>query len=326
MARCVVIIEVAVACLLSAIAGTAMAQTQDWPSRTITAVVPFGPGTSIETTGRLLLEQMSKQLGQAIVVENRPGAGGTTAAAAVARSLPDGHTLLLFSTSFSIAHATYPNRAYDTLKDFIPVTTYGIAPNVLAVSPNRGWKTLADLIAAAKAQPGALNYASIGNGSAPHLAAERLRLSAGFTAQNVAFRGPPEALTETMMGRIDFYWAPLGTVLPMVRDGKLLALAVSNKARAGALPQVPTTLEAGLKDSEFEIWHGIFAPTGTPRAIVQRLYQEAQTALDTASVKERFAALGVEQLRMTPDAFAAYFAKDIEQIVALTQQAGIKGN
>ena len=307
--------------------GTATnAAAQSFPSRTITAIVPFGPGTSIETTGRLVLEQMSKSLGQAIVVENRPGAGGTIAATAVARAQPDGHTLLLFSTSFSIAHATFPNRPYDTLKDFAAVTTYGIAPNVLVVPPDRGWKSLADLVAAAKARPGALNYASIGAGSAPHLASERFGLSAGIKSQNIAFKSPPEAMTETLTGRIDFYWGPLATVLPMVRDGKLLPLAVSNKSRAAALPNVPTTAEAGLKDSEFEIWHGIFAPAATPRAIVDRLHAEAQKALDTPSVKERFAALGVEQLRMGPDAFSDYFRKDVAAMVDLAHKAGIKGN
>ena len=309
-------------CLLAA----PNADAQSFPSRTITAVVPFGPGTSIETSGRLVLEQMAKGLGQSIVVENRPGAGGTTAAASVARAQPDGHTLLLFSSSFSIAHATYPNRPYDTLADFVPVTTYAIAPSVLVVPPDRGWKTLADLIAAAKAKPGALNYASIGAGSAPHLASEQLALAAGFRAQNVAFRGPPEAITELITGRIDFYWGPLATVLPMVRDGKLLPLAVSNARRATAVPEVPTTEEVGLKDAVFEIWHGIFAPAGTPPAVVARLGEEVGRALDMPIVKERFAALGVEQLRMTPDAFAAYFRKDVAQMLELVRKAGIKSN
>lgn len=316
----------AAACALAWAGASPSAIAQTFPSRTITAIVPFGPGTSIETSGRLVLEQMSKSLGQPIVVENRPGAGGTTAAAAVARAQPDGHTLLMFSSSFSIAHATFPNRPYDTLKDFVPVTTYGIAPNVLVVPVDRGWKTLADLVAAAKAKPGAFNYASIGNGSAPHLAAEQLALRAGFKAQNVAFRSPGEALTETLTGRVDFYWGPLATVLPMVRDGKLLPLAVSNTTRAGALPNVPTTLEAGLQDALFEIWHGIFLPAATPRAIILRVHEEATKALDTPSVKERFAALGVEQFRLSPDQFAAYFAKDIARMLDLVQKAGIKNN
>ena len=316
----------AAACLVSLITTASGVSAQAFPTRSITAVVPFGPGTSIETSGRLVLEQMSNSLGLAIVVENRAGAGGTTAAASVARASPDGHTLLLFSSSFSIAHATFGNRTYDTLTDFAPVTTYGIAPNVLVVPVDRGWKSLADLISAAKMRPGELNYASIGNGSAPHLASEQLGLRAGIKAQNVAFRGPPEALTETMTGRIDFYWAPLATVLPMVRAGKLLPLAVSNTARAAALPQVPTTQEAGLPDSVFEIWHGIFAPAATPRAVVQRLHEETQKALDVPEVKDRFAALGVEPFRLTPDAFADYFKKDVAKMMGLVRDAGIKGN
>lgn len=314
------------ACLFSLIATVATAVCQPYPTRTITAVMPFGPGTSIETSGRVVLEQVSKALGQPIVVENRPGAGGTTAAAGVARSEPDGHTLLMFSSSFSIAHATFQNRSYDTLKDFVAVATYGIAPNVLVVPADRGWKSLADLVTAAKARPGALNYASIGNGSAPHLTAEQLGLAAGIKAQNVAFRGPADALTETMTGRVDYYWAPLATVLPMVREGKLLPLAVSNAVRTSMLPHVPTLIEQGYRDALFEIWHGIFAPAATPPAIVARLHSEVEKALEVPSVKERFAALGVEPLRMSQPAFVGYFAKDVARMVDLVQRAGIKGN
>ena len=315
----------ALACGL-AFAAAAPVGAQTYPWRTITAVVPFGPGTSIETSGRLILEQIAKSLGQPIVVENRAGAGGTTAAAAVARAEPDGHTLLLFSSSFSIAHATFHNRPYDTLTDFVPVATYGIAANVLVVPAVRGWKSLGDLIAAAKERPGALNYASIGNGSAPHLAAEQLGIVAGIKAQNIAFRGPSDALTETMTGRVDFYWAPLGTVLPTVRDGKVLPLAVSNSSRTSHLPEVPTLIESGFQNGLFEIWHGIFAPARTPAAVVERLHAEVGKALDLPAVKERYAALGVEPLRMSQREFAAYFAKDVTRMVELVDKAGIKGN
>ena len=302
------------------------AVAQSWPSRTITAVVPFGPGTSIEAVGRPMLEQLSRLLGQPIVIENRPGAGGVTGAAAVARAEPDGHTILMFSSTLSILHAIHPNRPYDTLRDFIPVTTIGIQPNVLVSAAAKGYKSVADLVAAAKANPGAMNYASIGSGSAPHVAAERFRLAAGIEAQNVPFRGPPEALTETMMGRIDFYYVPLGSGLPLIRDGKLSALAVSTAQRATALPDIPTTIELGFKDSAFDLWLGILLPAKTPDAIVQRLYAETQRALDDPSVRQRFDALAVEQLRMTPAEFASYLAKDIEVITALTQKAGIRAN
>ena len=239
---------------------------QSWPSRTINAVVPFGPGTSIEAAARPIFEQMARALGQPIIIEHRPGAGGTTGAAAVARATPDGHTLLVYSSSFAISHSIHKNRRYDTLGDFIPVLPFGVQPNVIVTAPSRGFKTLAELIEAAKAKPGSMNYASIGVGSAPHIAAERFRLSAGFQAQNVPFRGPPEALTETLTGRIDFYFVPLGTALPLLKEGKLQALAVSTSKRATALPDVPTTTELGLKDLAFDLWIGLFAPAGTPPA------------------------------------------------------------
>ena len=321
-----VVVSLAAVSTIGIGAAIGPARAQSWPARAITAVVPFGPGTLMETAGRLVLEQVSKQLGQPVVVENRPGAGGTIAAASVARAQPDGYTLLLFSTSFSIAHSTYANRAYDTVRDFVPVTTYGMAPNVVVVSPERGWRTLDDLVAAARRRPGELNYASVGAGSAPHLAAERLAASAGFVAQNVAFRGPPEAMTETLTGRIDFYVAPLGTVLPVIRDSKLVPLAVSHHTRASALPQVPTTRELGLKEAELEVWFGIFAPAATSSGIVRRLYEETQVALDQPSIRERFATLGVEQLRLPPEEFAAYFRKDVEAMSELIRKVGLKGN
>jgi tripartite-type tricarboxylate transporter receptor subunit TctC len=314
------------AALLILSAGPLAAQTPAWPGRTITAVVPFGPGTAIEAAARPLFEQMAKELGQPIVIEHRPGAGGTTGAAAVARAAPDGHTLLVYSSSFSIAHSIHPNRPYDTLRDFIPVIPFGVQPNVIVTAPSKGFKTLADLIAAAKAKPGSMNYAHIGVGSAPHVAAERFRLSAGFEAQHIPFRSPPEALTETLTGRVDFYFVPLGTALPLIREGKLVPLAVSTSKRATALPDVPTTTEAGLKDSAFDLWIGLFAPAGTPPAVVERLYAEGRKALEAPAVRERLNTLAMEPMPMTSAEFAAYFRKDVEGIAELIKRAGIKAN
>lgn len=300
------------------------ARAQSWPSRTVNAVVPFGPGTSIEAAARPIFEQMARALGQPIIIEHRPGAGGTTGATAVARATPDGHTLLVYSSSFAISHSIHKNRRYDTLNDFIPVLPFGVQPNVIVTAPSKGFKTLADLIQAAKAKPGSMNYASIGVGSAPHIAAERFRLSAGFDAQNVPFRGPPEALTETLTGRIDFYFVPLGTALPLLKEGKLQALAVSTSKRATALPDVPTTTELGLKDSAFDLWIGLFAPAGTPPAVLERLYAEGRKALESPAVKERLSALSMESMPMTSSEFAAYFKNDVEGIAALVKRAGIR--
>lgn len=306
--------------------GIARAQTAAWPSRNITAVVPFGPGTSIEAAARPIFEQMQRELGQPIVIEHRPGAGGTTGAAQVARATPDGHTLLVYSSSFSISHSIHQNKPYDTLRDFIPVVPFGVQPNVLVTAPNKGFKTLADLIAAAKAKPGSMNYASIGVGSAPHIAAERFRLSAGIEAQHIPFRGPPEALTETLTGRVDFYFVPLGTALPVIQEDRLVPLAVSTSKRAGALPAVQTTTEAGLKDSAFDLWIGLFAPAGTPAPVVQRLDAEARKALQAAPVRERLNTLTMEPLPMSQPEFADYFRKDVEDMAELIKRAGIRAN
>jgi tripartite-type tricarboxylate transporter receptor subunit TctC len=301
-----------------------VATAQSWPSRTINAVVPFGPGTSIEAAARPIFEQMASALGQPIIIEHRPGAGGTTGATAVARATPDGHTLLVYSSSFAISHSIHKNRRYDTFGDFIPVLPFGVQPNVIVTASSKGFKTLTDLIQAAKSKPGSMNYASIGVGSAPHIAAERLRLSAGFEAQNVPFRGPPEALTETLTGRIDFYFVPLGTALPLIKEGKLQALAVSTSRRATALPDVPTTTELGLKDSAFDLWIGLFAPAGTPPAVLERLYAEGRKALESPSVRERLSALAMESMPMTSSEFAAYFRRDVEGIADLVKRAGIR--
>ena len=305
-----------------AIAGAALAQT--WPARTITAVIPFSAGNANDIVGRIVLEQVQKQLGQAIVIENRPGAGGTTGVGAVAKSTPDGYTILVHSSSFSAAHVIYKSLPYDTLGDFAAVAAIGIQPLVLITSPSKGFKTAVELIAAAKASPGSMNYASAGIGAASHLAAERFRIAAGITGQHVPFRGPTEALTEVMAGRIDFYFLPIAPALPLIKDGKLVALAVSTGKRAAALPDVPTTAEIGLKDAAYSFWTGLFAPVKTPHDIVAKLHDETQKAVQVAAVQERLAKLGVEPLTMSTAEFDRYFREDVASTVKLAEAAGIQ--
>src|SRR6185295_2576391 len=189
----------------------------------IRAIVPFTAGSTIDIVARIVFEPLSQQLGQSIIVENRGGAGGTIGAGAVARSDPDGYTVLAHSSAHSATPAIYPNAPYDTARDFAAVAALGSSPNVLVISPEKGIKTLKDLVAAAKAKPGAINFSSAGVGSATHLSAERLRFSAGFEAQHIPFRGMPEALTEVMTGRVEFSSSSIAAALPFIRDGKLLA-------------------------------------------------------------------------------------------------------
>jgi len=313
----------AAASLMLALAGATGASAQAWPTRTITAIVPFAAGNAIDGVGRILLEELSRQLGQPVVIENRPGAGGTLGAATVARAAPDGHTILLYSSSFSISHAIHANLPYDTLKDFIPVVPFGLQPTVLVTAPSKGFKTLGELVAAAKAKPGAMSFASAGIGAASHMAAERFRVSAGFEALHIPFRGPTDALTAAMRGEVDFYFLPVAPALPLIKEGKLTALAVSTAKRASALPDVPTTTEAGLKDSAYDFWVGIFVPAKTPPEIVARLHDETQKALDVPSVQERYAKLGVEPLRLTQEEFVKYFHNDVEDTVKLVKAAKI---
>ena len=305
-----------------AVSGTAHAQT--WPARTITAVIPFAAGNANDIVGRVVLEQVSRQLGQAIVIENRAGAGGTIGVGSVAKAAPDGYTIVVHSSSFSAAHVIYKSLPYDTLADFAAVAAIGLQPTVLITAPSKGFKTAAELIAAAKANPGSMNYASAGIGAASHLAAERFRLAAGITGQHVPFRGPTEALTEVMAGRIDFYFLPISPALPLIKEGKLVALAVSTSKRAASLPDVPTTAEIGLKDAAYHFWTGLFVPVKTPRDIISKLHDETQKAVQMPAIQERLAKLGVEPLIMTPAEFDRYFREDVASTVKLAETAGIQ--
>jgi tripartite-type tricarboxylate transporter receptor subunit TctC len=233
------------------------ALAQSWPTKPIRAIVPFTAGSASDIVPRTVFEQLSTELGQSIIVENRSGVGGTIGAAAVARSEPDGYTILVNSSSHTVVPSLYPNAAYDPVRDFAAVIPLGNMPNVLVVAPSQGFMSLLDLVAAAKAKPGWITYASAGVGSATHFSAERFRLSAGITGVHVPFRRSPEAFTEAMAGRVDFYFGSLTPALPLIREGKLLALAVSTPKRASALPYVPTTLEEGLVDSDSTFWIGM---------------------------------------------------------------------
>lgn len=306
--------------------ATVKAGAQDWPTKPLRVIVPYGAGSTTDIIPRLVFEQLSPQLEQAIVVENRPGAGGTIGTNFVAKADPDGYTMLVNSSAHTISPSLYRNLSYDPARDFAAVIPLGISPNVLVVSPAKGFKTVGDLVAAAKAKPGSLTFSSVGIGTATHLSAERFNLSAGIQAVHVPFKGGAEAMSEVMAGRIDFFFGPVGLVLPLVREGNLMALVVNGAKRAAALPDVPTTLEAGFANAEFPIWFGLFLPAKTPRNIVDKLHDETLEALQAPRVRDRLAALGVEPMVMTPSEFDAYVQKEIAVNGALAKAAGIKPN
>jgi len=300
------------------------AGAQAWPTKPLLAIVPIGAGSATDIVHRLVLEQVSAQLGQPIVVENRVGAGGTIGSAFVAKAEPDGYTILAHGSAHTIAPALYKSLPYDPARDFVAVAPVGISPAVLVVSPARGWNTVADLIAAAKARPGALNFSSVGVGSATHLSAERFVSSAGIRAMHIPFKGGAEAMLEVIAGRIDFFFGPVALVLPHIREGKLRPLAVNSAGRSAALPDVPTLREAGIKDADYPIWFGLFVSKGTPSEIVGRLNRETEKALQAPAVRDKLAALGVDPMVMSPPEFAAYVESEVALNAALARKAGLK--
>lgn len=302
----------------------AAALAQGYPGKPIKFVVPFSAGSATDIVARTVGEAMSKSLGQPIIIENKLGAGGTIAAAMVAKSEPDGYTVLVHSSGHALNPALYPNLGYDTVKDLTGVTTLAAVPNVLVVNPAKGWKTQADLIAAVKAAPGKYNYASAGIGSGTHMNAEIFRLQAGLDALHVPYKGTPDAMTNVIGGANDWFFAPLASALPLVRDGKLQALSVSTKTRASTLPDVPTSIEAGLPDSDYTLWVGMIVPAATPAAIVKKLNDEALKALATPELKDRLAKLGADPFAMSPDEFNAYIRSEMAVAARIVKVANLK--
>ena len=307
-----------------AIAPSAVAQGA-WPAaRPIRAIVPFSAGSTIDILGRIVLDPLSRQLSQTVVVENRGGAGGSLGSAAVAKAEPDGYTLLINAAAHSGAPAAYPNLPYDAANDFAAVACFGSVPNVLLVAPSKGIDTIQALVAKAKA--GGMSFASAGVGSATHWAAERFIVSAGLQATHVPFRGGPEALTEVMTGRVDFIFIGISSGLPFIHNKQLVPLAVSSAKRSPTLPEIPTTLEAGYKDSDFNYWNGMLVPTKTPRSIVERLYTETTKALALAEVQQKLTVQGVEPAPLTPSEMDAMIRREIALNLKIAKEAGLKFN
>src|SRR5262245_32003184 len=318
----------AICLMLLAVLGltfaTMGAGAQTWPTKPLRVIVPFGAGSTTDIIPRVVFEQLSPQLGQSIVVENRTGAGGTIGAGFVAKADPDGYTLLVNSNAHTLSPAIYPTLSYHPARDFAAVIPLGISPNALVVSPATGFKTVGDLVAAAKARSGALNFSSVGVGTATHLSGERFRLSARVEAVHVPFKGGSEAITEVIAGRIDFFFGPVGLVLPHVREGKLRALVVNGAKRSSALPDVPTTHEAGIPNAEYPIWFGLFLPTKTPHEIVDKLHGETVKALQSAKVREKLAALGIDPMAMSASDFAGHVQAELAANANLAKEAGLK--
>jgi tripartite-type tricarboxylate transporter receptor subunit TctC len=308
------------------LASATASSAQSWPAKPLRIVVPVSAGSATDVTARVIAEHLSTQLGQTVVVENRTGAGGTTGMGYVAKSVePDGYTILVHSAAFAIQPATFPNIGYDSGKDFAGVTLVGHAPLVMIASPAK-YKSLKELVDAAKSKPNSVNYSTVGYGAGAHLAAERLAMAAGFQAQQIPFRGAPEAINEVLGQRVDFFFSPTLAAVPLIRDGKLVALAVSGSKRAQSLPEVPTTIEAGYPNSDYNFWLGMWVPVKTPRDIVDKLYAATKKTLALKEVQDKLVALGSEPEEMTPAEFDRFFHDDIARNAALVKAAGIKPN
>ena len=320
----------AIIAMMWCVAGHAQSAAQDpaqqWPSRPLRVIVPFTIGSATDAVARIVTERMGAQLGQTFVIENRPGAGGTIGMALAAKATPDGYTVLVHSSSYTVTPITYPNTPYDTLRDFAGITPLANIPNVLVIAPSKGIRSVKELVVAAKAKPGTLTYASAGAGSATQLNAERFRLGAGFQGVHVPFKGTPEALTEVVTGRVDIYFCPVVSVLQFLREGRLLGLAVGSSKRSAALPDLPTTLEAGIPNSDYNFWVGMAVPSKTARGIVARLHQHTGRALQTPDMYERMGRLGAQSMLMTPQQFDAYIKNEIATNAQLVKAAGIQVN
>jgi tripartite-type tricarboxylate transporter receptor subunit TctC len=295
-----------------------------YPNKPIRVIVPFAAGSTTDIIARAIADKMGQSMGQQLVIENKGGASGTIGQAQVATAAPDGYTIMVHSSSHTVSPHTFAKLPFDTLADFVAVTPISSTPNVLVISPAKNIKTLKDLLSAARAKPGSMNFASAGQGSATHLNAEKFKLAAKIEAQNIPFKGSAEAVTEVMAGRVAYYFSPIAPVIGQIKNGQLVPLAVGSPKRAAALPDVPTTAEAGVPGSEFNFWIGMFAPAKTPKDIVDRLQAEVVKALATPEVKERFVALGADAWTLKPAEFDAYVRDEIKSNAALVKAAGLE--
>lgn len=303
-------------------ASTAFAQT--YPNKPVRILVPFTAGSATDILARTFGQKLSEIWNQPVIIDNHPGAGGTIGAGLVAKSSPDGYTLLVHSAAHAYNPSIYTNLPFDTQKDFIEVAPLAGQPNVLVVAPSLGVKSVAELIASAKRKPGELNFGSAGTGSGTHINGEKFRLAAGINVVHIPYKGTPEALTDTMTGRVTYFFSPISAALPYVKDGRLIALGVSTAKRSSVLPNVPTIAEAGLPGFDYVLWVGLFAPAGTPSDVVEKIAHDVATVLQLPDIKDRLASLGAEAMPMTPAEFKKFVDEEIAESAKVIKAAGIK--
>ncbi len=307
-------------CLLVSVSASA----QTWPSKLIKATIPFGAGSATDVVPRMFFDRLSHELGQPIVVENRAGAGGTVGTASVVRSDPDGYSILAHSSAITIAPAIFTELTYDATKDLSSALMIGSSANVMITSPSKPWKTVQEFLTAAKAKDATITFGSVGIGSAVHISAEKFRLAAGIDATHVPYRGGAEVITDIIGGRIDFYFCPLATALPLIQSGQVRALVVSTPQRVADLPDVPSPTDIGLKGADSAIWFGVFVPSKTPKEVVEKLYATGTKVLANPDMQRDLKKLGVEPWPMKPAEMDALVASQTIASAEVIKAAGIK--
>lgn len=309
------------------LAGAALLATQamaaDYPAKPVRFMITFPPGSSTDIVGRLYTNKWTELWGQTVLADNRGGAGGTLAAGVAARATPDGYTLLMHSSGYASNHLLYANLPYAT-SDFVDIGPLAIQPNVL-VTPNASpYKSVQDLINAAKAKPGAINFASAGVGSGTHMNLEKFKLAAKVSLNHIPYKGSGEVLADIVGNRVDFYFAPISAAMGHIEAKRLRPLAVSTIKRSGVLPSVPTIAESGVPKFDFALWFGVWAPKGVPQPIINKIAGAIKTAANDTAVKNRLAALGNDVIDMNPAQFAKFVREEIEDAKVIVKAAGIK--
>ena len=316
--------KIVYAALVASCALAPAAHAQDYPTRAVHVIIPITAGTATDIVGRLVVQKLSEFWGRQGVVENRAGAGTSIGTAAVAKAAADGYTLLVNSSAHAVNPAIYAKLPYDTLKDFINVAPLAGAPNVLVVNPSSSIKSVADFIAAAKARPGQINFASAGIGTGTHLNLEKFKLMAGINLMHIPYKGTPEVVSDIIGDRVTSYFAPIAAAISLIQGGKLRAVAVSSARRSSLLPDVPTIAESGVPGFDFTLWFGLWAPTGTPADIVDKLARDTARALAQNDVREQLAKLGNDPMSMTPAQFSQFVRSEIDDSVRIVKAAGIE--
>lgn len=298
-----------------------------WPkARTIRFIVPFTPGSGTDVIARVLANKLGDTLGTSIFVENKPGAGGTIGAGIVAKSEPDGYTFLIQSSGHVVNPFLYTNLPYDTVNDFSGITSLVQLPNVMVTAPSAGYVSVSDLVSKVQAAPGAKNYASAGNGSATHMNAEKFKLAAKLNANHIPYKGTPDAITDTIAGRVDWFFSPIVSALPLIKDGKLQALAVGTSKRSAVLPNVPTTIEAGVPNSSYIFWVGIFAPSKTSPKIINEMNSSIIKVMKDPAVVDQLSKLGAEPMLMSPAKFDQMIKVEMDAASILVKESKMSVN